>query len=170
MLADAVKKKQGKKVKRRSDSEISLEIEGFLPSSYIEDEQQKIEFYKRLRQANSHEEVVDIQDDMLDRFGDYPAEVDNLLQITDLKIIADQVQVERITRKDGILTVTMTRAASQKLTGGQIFEALSVTRLRATVAESDAKMHIKLVIQPRMTQKDWFTQLFNYIKKLKEYV
>ena len=170
MLADAVKKKQGKKVKRRSDSEISLGIEGFLPSSYIEDEQQKIEFYKRLRQANSHEEVVDIQDDMLDRFGDYPAEVDNLLQITDLKIIADQVQVERITRKDGILTVTMTRAASQKLTGGQIFEALSVTRLRATVAESDAKMHIKLVIQPRMTQKDWFTQLFNYIEKLKEYV
>lgn len=170
MLADAVKKKQGKKVKRRSDSEISLGIEGFLPSSYIEDEQQKIEFYKRLRQANSHEEVVDIQDDMLDRFGDYPAEVDNLLQITDLKIIADQVQVERITRKDGILTVTMTRAASQKLTGEQIFEALSVTRLRATVAESDAKMHIKLVIQPRMTQKDWFTQLFNYIEKLKEYV
>ncbi|ASC07913.1 transcription-repair coupling factor [Pediococcus pentosaceus] len=170
MLADAVKKKQGKKVKRRSDSEISLGIEGFLPSSYIEDEQQKIEFYKRLRQANSHEEVVDIQDDMLDRFGDYPAEVDNLLQITDLKIIADQVQVERITRKDGILTVTMTRAASQKLTGEQTFEALSVTRLRATVAESDAKMHIKLVIQPRMTQKDWFTQLFNYIEKLKEYV
>lgn len=170
MLADAVKKKQGKKVKRRSDSEVSLGIEGFLPSSYIEDEQQKIEFYKRLRQANSHEEVVDIQDDMLDRFGDYPAEVDNLLQITDLKIIADQVQVERITRKDGILTVTMTRAASQKLTGEQIFEALSVTRLRATVAESDAKMHIKLVIQPRMTQKDWFTQLFNYIEKLKEYV
>ncbi|MDQ7252621.1 transcription-repair coupling factor [Pediococcus pentosaceus] len=170
MLADAVKKKQGKKVKRCSDSEISLGIEGFLPSSYIEDEQQKIEFYKRLRQANSHEEVVDIQDDMLDRFGDYPAEVDNLLQITDLKIIADQVQVERITRKDGILTVTMTRAASQKLTGEQIFEALSVTRLRATVAESDAKMHIKLVIQPRMTQKDWFTQLFNYIEKLKEYV
>ncbi|MGY4790618.1 transcription-repair coupling factor [Pediococcus pentosaceus] len=170
MLADAVKKKQGKKVKRRSDSEISLGIEGFLPSSYIEDEQQKIEFYKRLRQANSHGEVVDIQDDMLDRFGDYPAEVDNLLQITDLKIIADQVQVERITRKDGILTVTMTRAASQKLTGEQIFEALSVTRLRATVAESDAKMHIKLVIQPRMTQKDWFTQLFNYIEKLKEYV
>ncbi|MCV3319234.1 transcription-repair coupling factor [Pediococcus pentosaceus] len=170
MLADAVKKKQGKKVKRRSDSEISLGIEGFLPSSYIEDEQQKIEFYKRLRQANSHEEVVDIQDDMLDRFGDYPAEVDNLLQITDLKIIADQVQVERITRKGGILTVTMTRAASQKLTGEQIFEALSVTRLRATVAESDAKMHIKLVIQPRMTQKDWFTQLFNYIEKLKEYV
>lgn len=170
MLADAVKKKQGKKVKRRSDSEISLGIEGFLPSSYIEDEQQKIEFYKRLRQVNSHEEVVDIQDDMLDRFGDYPAEVDNLLQITDLKIIADQVQVERITRKDGILTVTMTRAASQKLTGEQIFEALSVTRLRATVAESDAKMHIKLVIQPRMTQKDWFTQLFNYIEKLKEYV
>lgn len=170
MLADAVKKKQGKKVKRRSDSEISLGIEGFLPSSYIEDEQQKIEFYKRLRQANSHEEVVDIQDDMLDRFGDYPAEVDNLLQITDLKIIANQVQVERITRKDGILTVTMTRAASQKLTGEQIFEALSVTRLRATVAESDAKMHIKLVIQPRMTQKDWFTQLFNYIEKLKEYV
>lgn len=170
MLADAVKKKQGKKVKRCSDSEISLGIEGFLPSSYIEDEQQKIEFYKRLRQANSHEEVVDIQDDMLDRFGDYPAEVDNLLQITDLKIIADQVQVERITRKDDILTVTMTRAASQKLTGEQIFEALSVTRLRATVAESDAKMHIKLVIQPRMTQKDWFTQLFNYIEKLKEYV
>jgi transcription-repair coupling factor (superfamily II helicase) len=170
MLSEAVKKKQGKQIKRRSDSEISLGIEGFLPSSYIEDEQQKIEFYKRLRLADSHEELVDVQDDLMDRFGDYPIEVDNLLKLTDLKIEADKAQVEKIDRKDGILLVTLTREASQKLTGENIFEALSVTRLRATVAESNDRMHIKLVIQPRMTQKDWFTQLANYIKKLEEYL
>jgi transcription-repair coupling factor (superfamily II helicase) len=170
MLSDAVKKKQGKKIKHRSDSEISLGIEAFLPSSYIEDEQQKIEFYKRLRQAQSQDEVTDIQDDLLDRFGDYPEEVDNLLEITNLKIIADQVQIERINRKDHILTVVLTKASTQKISGKLIFEALSVTKLRATIAETDDKMHVKLIIQPQMTQKNWFMQLFNYITKLKEYV
>lgn len=170
MLADAVRKKQGKKVQHRSDSEISLGIEGFLPSSYIEDEQQKIEFYKRLRLADSHAALVDIQDDLIDRFGDYPVEVDNLIQITDLKIAADHAQVEKIERRDNFLNVIMTKEASQKLTGEHIFEALSVTRLRATVAESNDKMLIKLVIQPKMSQKDWFTQLFNYVKKLEEYL
>lgn len=170
MLADAVKKKQGKKVQKQSDSEISLGIEGFLPSSYIEDEQQKIEFYKRLRQANSHSDLVDVQDDLIDRFGDYPIEVENLLQLTDLKITADHAQIEKIDRREGILNIVLTKEASKEITGEHIFEALSVTRLRATVAESNDKMLIKLVIQPKMTQTDWFTQLFNYIKKLEEYL
>ncbi|KAF0372184.1 transcription-repair coupling factor [Pediococcus acidilactici] len=170
MLADAVKQKQGKKVPKRSDSEIDLEIEAFLPSTYIEDAQQKIEFYKRLRQVDSTDGLMDVVDDLIDRFGEYPTEVANLIQITELKLHADAAQVEKIERKNGNLFITLTPAASQKISGENVFAALSVTKLRATVAESNDKMHIKLVIQPQMTQQDWFEQLMSYVKKLAEYL
>ena len=170
MLADAVKQKQGKKVPKRSDSEIDLEIEAFLPSTYIEDSQQKIEFYKRLRQVDSTDGLMDVVDDLIDRFGEYPTEVANLIQITELKLHADAAQVEKIERKNGNLFITLTPAASQRISGENVFAALSVTKLRATVAESNDKMHIKLVIQPQMTQQDWFEQLMSYVKKLAEYL
>ncbi|MCC3236392.1 transcription-repair coupling factor, partial [Pediococcus acidilactici] len=131
---------------------------------------QKIEFYKRLRQVDSTDGLMDVVDDLIDRFGEYPTEVGNLIQITELKLHADAAQVEKIERKNGNLFITLTPAASQKISGENVFAALSVTKLRATVAESNDKMHIKLVIQPQMTQQDWFEQLMSYVKKLAEYL
>lgn len=93
-----------------------------------------------------------------------------MIQITELKLHADAAQVEKIERKNGNLFITLTPAASQRISGENVFAALSVTKLRATVAESNDKMHIKLVIQPQMTQQDWFEQLMSYVKKLAEYL
>ena len=170
MLNDAVAKKRGKKVVEKSDAEISLGLEAFIPSSYISDANQKIEFYKRLRGINQHAELVDIEDDLMDRFGDYPAEVETLINMTDLKLAADLAQIEKITLQKNIINIWLTKKGSQKISGEQIFEALSVTKLKATVTQTNDKMLIKLVIQPKMTSKEWFNQLFEYVKKLSEYV
>lgn len=166
MLSDAVAKKQGKSAKVSTDSEVELGIEAYLPSDYIEDQRQKIELYKRIRQVENQEQFVEIQEDLIDRFGDYPLEVTNLLAIGQIKMLADQTLIEKIQRHDDDIMVTLSKRATQKLQQADIFEALSVTQLRAMVNVSNDKMQVKLVIQPAMKETDWLKQLQQFIEAL----
>lgn len=166
MLSDAVSKKRGKKVRPKSDAEIELGIEAFIPDQYVNDQQQKIEFYKRIRQVENNDQLMEVQDDLIDRFGEYPLEVANLVQVAKLKLEADRALIEKIERKDDLIFITLSAKASTDISGEGIFEALSVTKLRATIAENNGKMHVKLVIQPKMQQATWFGQLIDFIKAL----
>ncbi|AEV94589.1 transcription-repair coupling factor [Pediococcus claussenii] len=168
MLSDAIKTKQGKKVTVKTDAEIALGLDAFLPSDYIEDQQQKIEFYKRLRQVENEDQIMEIQDDLIDRFGEYSVEVENLIHVTELKLKADEAQIEKIEKRDNFLFISLKTAKRPDLTGENIFEALSVTKLRATVAEENGKMQIKLVIQPKMTEKQWMVQLSEFVSELSQ--
>ncbi|WP_254554860.1 TRCF domain-containing protein, partial [Salmonella enterica] len=73
------------KQKRTSNVEISLELDAFIPAYYISDERQKIEIYKRIRQIDSREIYEELQEELVDRFGEYPDEVAYLLEIALLK-------------------------------------------------------------------------------------
>ena len=76
LLSEAVLKKQGKEVKSDEETvEIDLQIDAYIPASYIQDERQKIEMYKRIRSIDSVEAYEELLDDFIDRFGDFPDEV-----------------------------------------------------------------------------------------------
>ncbi|AMV60166.1 Transcription-repair coupling factor [Pediococcus damnosus] len=166
MLTDAVNQKQGKKAKVATDSEVELGVEAYLPSTYIEDQRQKIELYKRIRQIENQDQYVEIQEDLIDRFGEYPIEVTNLLAIGQLKMLADEALIEKIQRHDDAIQVTLSPRATGKLQQADIFEALSATKLRAMVNVDGGKMQIKLVIQPKMQEKDWLAQLKEFVEAL----
>lgn len=106
MLSDAVAKKQGKKIKPTADAEVELGVEAYLPDSYIDDQQQKIELYKSIRQAGDDAELLDIQGDLIDRFGDYPTAVGNLLLISKLKRRADLALISQIKRQRDNIMIT----------------------------------------------------------------
>jgi len=170
MLADAVAKKQGKAKKARSDATLELGIEAYLPSTYIEDEQQKIEMYKRIRQVTDDEEYYEIEDDLIDRFGEYPMPVANLLKISHLKMQADEALIEKIRHLNDGLIVTLSLKGSRLISGEDIFKALSNTKLKATVGLSNEKMIVKLIIQPKMTEADWLAQLIDFTVGLRKLV
>ncbi len=73
-----------------------LGLDAFIPSCYIGDERQKIEIYKRIRQVDTRKNYEELQDEMMDRFGEYPDEVAYLLEIGLLKTFADNALVEKI--------------------------------------------------------------------------
>src|SRR5690625_244401 len=58
--------------------ELTLDLDAYIPESYIQDEKQKIDMYKRFQAIRSAEDVSDLRDELIDRFGDYPVQVDNL--------------------------------------------------------------------------------------------
>ncbi|GAY74173.1 transcription-repair coupling factor [Lentilactobacillus kosonis] len=95
MLSDAVAKKRGATVTQTTSALIELDVEAYLPSDYIDDSQQKIELYKRIRQLDGKAQLDEITDDLIDRFGDFPVAVDNLLKIAEIKMNADYALIEK---------------------------------------------------------------------------
>ena len=168
MLSEAVAKKRGQQAKVKTDATMELGIEAYLPTSYIEDERQKIEIYKRIRQLENNDQYMEVQDDLMDRFGDYPDEVASLLAVGKLKMLADNALIEKIQRTDGDLHLTLSKQGTAKLDTKDIFKALAKIKLRATVGIDDDKMKVKLVIQPKMQTKEWLNDLTQFVQQLGE--
>ncbi len=100
MLNEAVKREKGLPVDEDEfQTTVDIEIDAFLPSSYIRSESQKLEIYKRIAGIETFEECEDMQDELLDRFGDLPRAVQNLLAVANLKIVAHRVYVKEIVEK-----------------------------------------------------------------------
>ena len=167
MLNEAVARKRGIKPPLRMDSEINLNIEAYIPSTYISDEQQKIEIYKRMQQLNSFEQYQEIQDDLLDRFGDYPDEVSNLLEVSLLKMYADQALVERIFKRHEQIVIEFSKQATQKLSGQQFIEITATTDLMTNLDLEKDQMNLVIIPHP----KQIFSQIILEMQKmLKEVV
>ena len=166
MLNEAVAKKRGKKKTQRTDAEVELGVEAYLPDSYVNDQRQKIELYKTIRQAQSDEELLDIQGDLIDRFGDYPAAVGNLLLISKIKQHADLAMIEQVKRQRDNILITFTKVESHLIKAPTIIKLLTKTKFKATLGEQDDRLTVRLVIQPKMSTADWLNQLSKFITGL----
>ncbi|WP_251548081.1 transcription-repair coupling factor [Limosilactobacillus caecicola] len=167
MLADAVAKKQGKQQKATSNAEIDVAVEAYLPSDYVADQRQKIELYKTIRQAQNKDDLLEIQGDLIDRFGDYGQPVANLLLIGELKMEADQALLTQIKQHQDNLNLTFAKAANQYLKAAGVMKAVAQTRFKATMGETDdGQLTVRLIIQPKMSQQDWLHQLLKVVAEL----
>ncbi|MGM0214665.1 transcription-repair coupling factor [Enterococcus sp. AZ109] len=169
MLTEAVDRKQGKNTQiERTSVEINLGIDAYIPGTYIEDERQKIEIYKRIRELESREMLDEVEADLIDRFGDYPDEVANLLNIGQIKMDGDRALIESIAKREQQLIVTLSKVGTKAYVVEQLFEALSATKLKATLGVEKEKMVIKLVIQHKTDQAVWLRELTKFVKALRE--
>ncbi|MGM0419828.1 MAG: transcription-repair coupling factor [Bacillota bacterium] len=100
LLDKAVNELRGKKKEEPVDVEMKLDIEAYIPDEYMPSSSQKIEFYQRIKNAYSDEEVDDLLEEMIDRFGDPPPEALNLLAVNRLKAKAAQLYIIEILEKE----------------------------------------------------------------------
>nr|WP_242491485.1 DEAD/DEAH box helicase [Holzapfeliella floricola] len=124
----------------------------------------KIELYKRIKMVDSSDEIPKIEDELLDRFGDYPEAVEHLLQIAELKLLADQAQVKLIRQQGLQLTVTFDAKATETLKGARAFKALSETTLKAKVAlNKKQELQISLMTTKDMPVRKWIAELSSFL-------
>ncbi len=114
--------------------------------------------------------MVEIQDDLIDRFGEYPVEVTNLLAVSQVKIQADAALIDKLHRIKDQITLTFSAAGTTRFSGEDVFKALATTKLRATVGLTNDRLVVKLVIQPKMTPQTWLTELTQFVTALSEMV
>ncbi len=116
MLNDAVKGLKGElKEEETFDTAIDIDVDAFIPSTYIKNEMQKLDMYKRIAGIENEEEFMDMQEEMMDRFGDLPASVNNLLNIALLKALAHQVYVLELKQKGSEVNLKMFPKAKLKV-------------------------------------------------------
>ena len=99
LLDEVVKEMQGVKVKAEKDVQIDINLSSFIPDSYIENGAQKIEVYQDIALCKNEKDIEEIIDEIIDRYGDMPKEVENLIQVAKIKILAQNANVIKITQK-----------------------------------------------------------------------
>jgi len=97
MLNEAVKTLKGEMVTSDEfETAVDIDLSAYIPPSYIKSEFQKLDMYKRIADIESQEEFQDMQDELLDRFGDLPASVNNLLNIAHIKALAHKADIIQV--------------------------------------------------------------------------
>lgn len=76
---------------------VECDIDAYIPGSYIKNEYQKLDIYKRISAIENEEEYMDMQDELMDRFGSIPKSVENLLKISALRALAHQAYATEVT-------------------------------------------------------------------------
>ena len=119
LLNEAVRQLKGETVEEEIfATTVDLEMDAYIPSSYIRNEVQKLDMYKRIAEIGNEEEYLDMQEELTDRFGEMPSPVNNLLCIAFLKALAHSVYITSIAQKGSELKLTMypkARVAVEKI-------------------------------------------------------
>lgn len=102
LIDDAVRKLRGEKV-REEEPEVALEIkvDAFISSDYIEDEKLKLDMYKRIAEIKSAGDMSDVTDELIDRFGNIPAETESLMQVALIQARCREIGVKRVSLDSG---------------------------------------------------------------------
>ena len=107
MLNEAVLQLKGGGEEESFTTTIDLNIDAYIPESYIKNEYQKLDIYKRIAAIENEEEMDDMTEELIDRFGDIPKKVQQLLHIAALKGLAHSAYVTAVEQKGGDIRFTM---------------------------------------------------------------
>ncbi len=149
LLKQAVAQLKGEKFRTRLEVEVRLDfvaaneaefvqmgaetrVPAFIPTSYVSDTTLRIQAYRNLAQISTREQWDKLRKEWRDRFGKFPAAVDNLLILTEIKLAAAKAGVTRVEVRDGKLMLT--RRGDFILVGGK-FPRLSTGRIDRHLAE-----------------------------------
>ncbi|MGG5340233.1 transcription-repair coupling factor [Enterococcus pernyi] len=169
MLSEAVARKQGKNQQiEKTSVEIDLGVDAYLPESYVSDQRQKIEIYKRIRELDSQEMLEELEADLLDRFGEYPEEVAHLLTIGQIKMDGDRALLEMIRKQQQTIVFKLSKVGTKRYTVEQLFEALTATKLKAGLGVEKEQMMIRLTLPPQTTTAVWLQEIQQFVKALRE--
>lgn len=92
MLGEAVQVLKGDALEAPDfETTVDFDMDAYIPAFYIKNENQKLDIYKRIAAVETEADLEDMQDELMDRFGDLPGAVENLLKIASIRALAHQV-------------------------------------------------------------------------------
>jgi len=104
LLDEVMKEMQGIETVEEQDIQIDLSFSSYIPEDYIENSSQKIEIYQDIALCRTEEDIQNVTDEIIDRYGTMPKEVENLIEIARIKNLARKANVLKISqKKDGIV-------------------------------------------------------------------
>ncbi|WP_026693216.1 transcription-repair coupling factor [Peribacillus kribbensis] len=167
MLKEAIEeRKVGAVPEEKPSVEIDLEIDAYIPDSYLSDGHQKIEMYKRFRGVTTIEELEELQGEMLDRFGEYPEEVSFLFMVAEIKVHALENGVSLIKQTKQEIKILISEKTSSKIDGQKVFHLGSKYGRKVGLGMEGS--NLKMTLNTKGTpSEEWLQILQELIKGLK---
>ena len=163
LLDEAVREMKGEEVLPEIDTQIDLKLTAYIPSSYIENVNQKIEVYQDIANIDNEEQVSEIIDELVDRYGDVPKEVYNLLEVAKIKLLARELQVIKISQNESNVVIQFNNPEKIASTSVQILIDLYKNKL---FFSSGAVPYITLKLQSKK-DSDILGEVTKILKVLK---
>jgi transcription-repair coupling factor (superfamily II helicase) len=133
MIEEAVREIRGEMGEEIDiETRVELQVDAFLPTDYVNGEYQRIEVYKRIAAIENRDARDDVEEELVDRFGDLPEPVMNLVAIAQLKAMCGSLGIESVTHRAGQLTMKF--APTAHVDGARLFMALHDTDKRLVLA------------------------------------
>lgn len=99
LLDEVVKEMKGISVPEEIDVQIDLDVTSYIPDEYISDSSQKIEMYQNIALCRNEEDIQNVIDEMIDRFGNMPSEIEKLIEIARIKILCKKLKISKVQSK-----------------------------------------------------------------------
>lgn len=99
LLDEVVKEMQGEEIVEEVDVQIDINISSYIPDEYIENSSQKIEIYQNIALCRTEEDIENVTDEMIDRYGPIPEEVNNLLEIARIKELCKKSFITKVSQR-----------------------------------------------------------------------
>ena len=162
MLEDTIKIVKGEIEKEPIETTVDLKVDAYIPSSYIEDEIQKIEVYKKIAAIESKEEYTQIEEELKDRYLKIPQSVYNLMDIAYIKKDAKKLLIEEV--KENPMGITFLFAEGDNK-HNDVFKKL-VKKYKKEVLLSFGKRPYFIIRENEMNKEE----LFRKLKEMTEYL
>lgn len=114
LLEETIKELKGEKIVQPLEIKIESGLDIYIPHEYIADEQTRIEIYSKLANLDTLGQLQELKAELEDRFGPLPPEAENLLAVTEMKILAKERSIEKVSIREKYLTLQFAESLSLK--------------------------------------------------------
>lgn len=162
ILMDAVDEKQGK-VEKEDVPVLNVNVDGYIPSDYVNTDLEKLELYQRLDKVQSLDDLKQIKDELNDLYGKLPRTVETLVIKREFDLLMNDERIDQMVEEKNIVQISLTQEFSDQIDGEKLFTMMSEYRKKVTLTYTMKKIVIKF-----LKDNDWLLRANSVLKQIKE--
>ena len=162
MLEDEIKMLKGEEIKEYFRTSLFIKTDFFIPDAYMNDDKQKIEFYKRFESCETPEEVDILEAELIDRFGTPPPQVNTLVELERIRAISSSLKISEILEENNRIKIRI--SAFCTIPGEKLASAVSKDK-RLSLDPKEPELLIF-----KYTEKDAEKKLYELKKWLQQFM
>lgn len=136
---------------KEKEFDMKVLVDAYIPDEYIADESLKIEIYKKIKNISSEQDLLDLENELTDRFSTIPEPVENLLNLAFIKSCCLDLGIIKMLETKTYVEYEFSEEASQKINGEQLFICVNETSRNITLKYLHNQIYI-VIEKPRLKE------------------
>jgi transcription-repair coupling factor (superfamily II helicase) len=164
LLDEAIRELTGVEEEVEIEPVLDLRFRGYIPEGYVESERLRIEIYKRLASIKKMSELLDLREEMVDRFGALPEVCEELLRVVKLRIMCRDVGIKYMRELENELQVTFEKSKVDIIS---LIQKIHQNRKHLSISPRDPNtLHIYRNLKTTEEKYEFLRELFDYVESI----